>query len=117
MTTIKAFTKSHPLLSFYALAFAITWGGLIMVVGGPSEIVGSPEKFEMQFPLVLLAWLAGPSAASILMTGLVHGRDGFRNLLNRMTGWRVGARLVCGGAPYRPALGDGDTLRALANLL
>ena len=38
MTTIKAFVKRHPLLSFYALAFAITWGGLIKVVGGPSEI-------------------------------------------------------------------------------
>ena len=92
MTTIKAFVERHPLLSFYALAFAITWGGLIMVVGGPSEILGSPEKFETRFGLVLLAWLAGPSVASILMTGLVHGRAGFRDLLTRMTRWRVGAR-------------------------
>jgi uncharacterized protein len=92
MTTIRAFTKRHPLLSFYALAFAITWGGLIMVVGGPSEILGSPEKFETRFGLVLLAWLAGPSVASILMTGLVHGRAGLRELLRRMTRWRVGAR-------------------------
>lgn len=92
MTTIKAFIKSHPLLSFYALAFAITWGGLIMVVGGPSEILGSPEKFNTRFPLVLLAWLAGPSVASILMTGLVHGRAGLRDLLTRVTRWRVGAR-------------------------
>ena len=41
MTTIKAFIRSHPLLSFDALAFAISWGGLIMVVGGPSEIPGT----------------------------------------------------------------------------
>src|SRR5919112_2520826 len=92
MTTIEAFVKRHPLLSFYALAFAITWGGLIMVVGGPSEILGSPEKFETRFGLVLLAWLAGPSVASILMTGLLHGRAGLRDLLARMTRWRVGAR-------------------------
>ena len=26
MTTIKAFIKSHPLLSYYALVFAISWG-------------------------------------------------------------------------------------------
>jgi membrane protease YdiL (CAAX protease family) len=63
-----------------------------MVVGGPSEILGSPEKFNTRFPLVLLAWLAGPSVASILMTGLVHGRAGLRDLLTRMTRWRVGAR-------------------------
>ena len=92
MTAIKAFVKSHALLSFYALAFAITWGGLIMVVGGPGEILGTPERFETRFALVLLAWLAGPSVASIVLTGLVHGRAGFRDLLARMTKWRVGAR-------------------------
>src|SRR5829696_4581174 len=92
MTTIRAFIKRHPLLSFYALAFAITWGGLIMVVGGPSEILGTPELLGTRFALVMLAWLAGPSVASILMTGLVHGREGLSDLLTRMTRWRVGAR-------------------------
>lgn len=27
MTTIKAFIKRHPLLSYFALTFAISWGG------------------------------------------------------------------------------------------
>src|SRR5918994_2664478 len=92
MTTIGTFVERHPLLSFYALAFAITWGGLIMVVGGPSEILGTPELLGTRFALVMLAWLAGPSVASILMTGLVHGREGLRDLFTRMTRWRVGAR-------------------------
>src|SRR5918994_947652 len=72
--------------------FAITWGGLIMVVGGPSEILGTPELLGTRFALVMLAWLAGPSVAGILMTGLLHGRAGLRDLLTRMTRWRVGAR-------------------------
>ena len=92
MTTIRAFIKSHPLLGFYALAFAITWGGLVMVVGGPSEIPGSPDLLGTRFALVLLAWLAGPSVASILMTGIVYGREGLRDLLARMTRWQVSAR-------------------------
>ena len=92
MKTIRAFIKRDPLLSFYALAFAITWGGLIMVVGGPSEILGNPEALGTRFALVMLAWLAGPSVASILMTGLVYGRAGLRDLLTRMRRWRVGAR-------------------------
>jgi uncharacterized protein len=92
MKTIKAFVERHPLLSFYALAIAITWGGLIMVVGGPSEILGSPELLGTRFALVMLAWLAGPSVAGILMTGLLHGRAGLRDLLTRVTRWRVGAR-------------------------
>ena len=32
MKTIKALIKSHPLLSFYAIAFAISWGGVIIPV-------------------------------------------------------------------------------------
>ena len=92
MTTIRAFVKSHPLLSFYALAFAITWGGLIIVVGGPSEVLGSPELLGARFAFVMLAWLAGPSVASILMTGLVYVREGLRDLLTRVTRWRVGVR-------------------------
>jgi uncharacterized protein len=92
MKTIRAFIERHPLLSFYTVAFAIAWGGLIVVVGGPGEILGTPENFETRFAFVLLAWLAGPSVASLLMTGLVHGRAGFRDLLARMTRWRVGVR-------------------------
>src|SRR5918995_7319815 len=92
MKTIKAFVERHPLLSFYALAFAITWGGLIMVVSGPSEILGTPELLGTRFALVMLAWLAGPSVVGILMTGLLHGRAGLRDLLTTVTRWRVGAR-------------------------
>src|SRR5215213_7636726 len=92
MKTIKAFIKGHPLLSFYALAFVITWGGLIMAVGGPSKILGSPDLLGTRFAFVMLAWLAGPSVAGILMTGLLHGRAGLRDLLTRLTRWRVGAR-------------------------
>ena len=43
-------------------------------------------------PVVYLAMLAGPSVAGILMTGLVSGRAGFRELLARLLKWRVGGR-------------------------
>jgi membrane protease YdiL (CAAX protease family) len=39
----------------------------------------------------MLAWLAGPSVASIVLTGLVDGRAGYRDLLARFLRWRVGA--------------------------
>src|SRR5215208_1216005 len=92
MTTIKAFIKSHPLLSFFALVFAIAWGGILILVGGPSGIPTNEEQFERLMPWVMLALLAGPSVAGIVLTGLVYGREGFRNLLTRMRRWRVGAR-------------------------
>jgi uncharacterized protein len=81
MKTSKAFIKSHPLLSYFALTFAISWGGMLLVIA-----VGGAGGVPM------LAWVAGPPIAGILLTGLVYGRAGFRDLLTRMRRWRVGAR-------------------------
>ena len=38
MTTTKALIKSHPLLSYFALTFAISWGNILIVAGGPGGI-------------------------------------------------------------------------------
>jgi membrane protease YdiL (CAAX protease family) len=92
MRTIKAFLKSHPLLSYFALTFAITWGLFVLAVGGPGGIPATKEKFTT-LPLgAILAVLVGPSVSGIVLTGLVYGREGFRDLLTRMRRWRVGAR-------------------------
>jgi uncharacterized protein len=91
MTTIRAFINRHPLLAYYALAFAISWGGFLMVVG-PGGFPGTQEQLETLLPFVAWAMLAGPSVAGILLTGLVNGRAGLRQLLSRLLRWRVGAR-------------------------
>jgi membrane protease YdiL (CAAX protease family) len=41
---------------------------------------------------MLLAFFIGPSGAGLLLTGVVGGRAGFRQLLARLFAWRVGAR-------------------------
>ena len=93
MKTIKAFVKSHPVASYFALAFAISWGGVLTAVGvGPGGILATPQQSEMLFPFVYLAMLVGPSAAGIVLTGLLHGRAGLGDLFARMRRWRVGAR-------------------------
>jgi len=46
----------------------------------------------MALGLAYVAMLLGPSVASILLTGLVDGRAGLREMLTRMTRWRVAAR-------------------------
>ena len=92
MTAIKAFIKRHPVPTYFALTFVISWGGILIGHGGPGGIPGTREQFERLLPVVILAMLAGPSVAGILLTGLVHGRAGFRELLSRLLRWRVGAR-------------------------
>jgi membrane protease YdiL (CAAX protease family) len=92
MKTSTAFIKRHPVLTFYALAFALSWGGILIVVGGPGGYPGTPEHVAQLFLFVMPAWLAGPSVASLLVTGLVDGRAGLRALRSRLLTWRVGAR-------------------------
>ena len=91
MKTIKAFIKKHPVLSYFALAFAISWGGFVMVVG-PGSFPGTGSQFDTLTTFVVLAMLTGPSVAGLLLTSLVSGRAGFRELLSRLLTWQVGAR-------------------------
>src|SRR5215211_4624040 len=92
MATVKAYIKGHPVLSYYALVFAISWGGILLVIGGPGAIPGTRDEVETLMPFALVTLFAGPSVAGLLLTGLVHGRPGFRDLFTRMTRWRVDVR-------------------------
>jgi membrane protease YdiL (CAAX protease family) len=92
MTTIKTFITRHPVPTYFALAFAISWGSVLLVIGGPGGITGTTSQTDPLFPFVYLAMLAGPSVAGILLTGLVHGRAGLREFLSRLLKWRVGTR-------------------------
>ena len=107
VTTIKAFIKRHPVLTYYALVFAISWGGILLIVGGPGGIPGSREQVETLIPFVLLALFAGPSVAGLLMTGLSSGRAGLRDFSSPVAPVAGGRSLVRGRAPDRPAPGDG----------
>jgi hypothetical protein len=69
MTPLKAGIIRHAAWSYFVLTFAISWGGVLLVIGGPGGITGMMAHQNALFPLVLLAMLAGPSAAGIVLTG------------------------------------------------
>jgi membrane protease YdiL (CAAX protease family) len=79
--------KRHPLISYFALTFAISWGGILALtaLGG----LLSANQFS---PLLYLAALAGPSSAGLAMTALVGGQAGLRELGSRLLAWRAGAQ-------------------------
>ena len=82
---------------FFAIAFAISFAGILLVVGLGGE-QGGVAPTDPRFLLMMLAWLAGPSVASLAMTGLLSGRSGYRELLRRLAAWRAaqaGMRLRC----------------------
>ena len=72
MTAIKAFTKRHPVPTYFALTFVISWGG-VLILGAPYGMPTTNEQFEKLWPIVFLPYFFGPSIASILLTGLVYG--------------------------------------------
>ena len=77
MTTRIAFVKRHPLVVFFALAYALTWPLIPLVSVSP--LLGFPALF-------------GPALAAVIVSALTDGKPGLRDLLGRLVRWRVGAR-------------------------
>ena len=89
---MKAFVERHAVPIYFALAFAISWRGMLLVIGGPDGQRTSSARFEPVLPLVWLAHAAGPAVSGLLLTGLVARANGFRELLARLRTWRLYAR-------------------------
>ena len=86
---MKAFIERHPVSTYFALAFIISWGGMLLIVGGPRGLTSTSARLEQLMPLVWLAFATGPSVASLLLTGVVSGRKGLQALLSVLLRWRV----------------------------
>ncbi|MBI5950442.1 MAG: CPBP family intramembrane metalloprotease [Chloroflexi bacterium] len=84
---VSAFIKRNPLISMYVIMFTLAWSVMIpqslYSQGVLSEPI--PELFE-----ILTGW--SPIITSILVTAVVAGRVGVRELLQRFLIWRVGFR-------------------------
>ena len=89
MTGRASFIKRHSVLSYYVLAFAISWGAILWVII-LRGIPGTKEAMQAVLPVAIVAMLLGPAAAGLLMIGLVDGRAGFRELGARLKKWNLG---------------------------
>ncbi len=89
---MKHFIKQYPVLSYYLFVFAISWGGILTLVGGPVNIPGTEEQGEKLFVPALLIMFSGPFISGILMNFLIEGQEGVRKLLVQYFRWRTEAR-------------------------
>jgi membrane protease YdiL (CAAX protease family) len=91
MTSTEAFHKRHPVLAYYIVVFVISWGGMLLV-GAPGIAAGTNWQTDPMFQLAISLMLAGPPIAGVLMTILVSGKKGVRELFSRLIRWRASAR-------------------------
>ncbi len=92
MTNIKAFIKSHSVLAYFALTFFVSWGGVLLTIGGVGGIPANAEQIEKLLPLVALTLASGPVLASLLLISIIDGKAGLREFLSRLFRWRVSVR-------------------------
>lgn len=83
--------KKHSVLIYFVLTFAISWGGILFVLG-PNVTPAEEAEIEMLMPIIYSLFILGPGIAGILMTILVNGRAGLRDFLSRLLKWRVSIR-------------------------
>jgi uncharacterized protein len=84
---ISALIKRHAVATYYALAFAIMWGVILLVLG-PDGFFATGSEIAGAAAIAIV----GPAVAGLLLTGLVDGRAGLHRLTSRLRPWRVGAR-------------------------
>jgi membrane protease YdiL (CAAX protease family) len=83
---MRAFVARHAVSSYFVLAYAFSWSYWIPIaVHG--DIVRMGDGWPTHFPGLL-----GPALAAIVITALVDGGPGLRDLGARMLRWRVGWR-------------------------
>jgi len=69
--------QEHPLVTFWVLAFAVTWVVWVpRAVGVPMGVVGE-------------AWTWAPAVAAMIAAAITGGREALRQLLGRLLRWRV----------------------------
>jgi membrane protease YdiL (CAAX protease family) len=70
----------HPLVFFFVLAFAFTWGYFVLFLA-----LQLPQK-------MILLGAAGPTVSALLILAVTSGRPGVLRLLRSYVHWRVGVQ-------------------------
>jgi hypothetical protein len=90
VSTVRSLVQRFPVASYAGLTFALSWGAVLIVIGGPAGIPADAERLEALLPLVVLGLTAGPIVAGMALTGLVRGAAGYATFLERARRWRAG---------------------------
>src|SRR5215212_10102076 len=77
MSRLPNVAKRHPLVTFFVLAYALTWWASILYAVYPNPFPVFPY---------------GPFLAAVIVLALTTGKTGVKDLLRRLVLWRMGLR-------------------------
>src|SRR5215207_7332907 len=83
MARLSSRVKQHPLITFFVLAYALTW-----TLESPLVLLRDSVTDTQGLVLIILASNV-PSVLGIVLTAIVLGRGALRKLLGRLLIWRV----------------------------
>jgi membrane protease YdiL (CAAX protease family) len=86
MSRLLSVVKRHPIVTFFVLAFALSW-----ILESPLVFLQDTVTGTQGLVLVILASNV-PSLLAIVLTAIVLGRGALRKLLGRLLIWRVDPR-------------------------
>jgi hypothetical protein len=84
ITAIMTWSKKHPLLTFFMLAYALSWMVEIPLALKVQGVIQVKIPFSLHY---LAAY--GPMLSALIVTGVTGGIGGLRELWERMTRWKV----------------------------
>jgi membrane protease YdiL (CAAX protease family) len=90
-TAAPSQVQRHPLLAYFAIAFAGTWALTIpLALSSGLNLFPLPDiAFVLLF---IFSIYTGPFLGALIITRATEGRTGIRQLLKRAVQWRVGVR-------------------------
>jgi membrane protease YdiL (CAAX protease family) len=86
----KSFVKQHSVLLYFILTFLVSWIGVYFVMG-PKFLAGEVMDFS-DLGVAAAAMLNGPFFVGLLMTYLLDGKVGLKELASKMTKYKVAGR-------------------------
>jgi len=83
--SLNNFLKQHSIVSYFILAYAISWAIEIPLAASTQGLLRVPVPLALHY----LASF-GPMISALILTAVIDGKKGIRELLTGLLKWRVG---------------------------